>query len=803
MPRRKNVQSTTYNEIGNLLKDRLFSSVENPSVFGYKPHEKQLDFHSSTHRGRLYIGGNRSGKTVGGVAEDVFRLTGKHPFQEVPKPPIRGRIVTVSYTEGIKQIIIPELKRWLPPSELKNGSWEDSWNANERLLTLENGSTCELMSYDQSLSKFAGTSRHFVHFDEEPPVDIFNECKVRLLDTGGPWTITMTPVEGMCVDEETELLSQRGWLRYNQISSDDVILTHQGWKQLNGLYINENYSGFVHTFGGLDAKATEGHKWMTNRGLITEKDIRPTDNIQVSVNHNPLNPDWWNEDFLEILGWAVGDGTLPKDSSTKVVIYQNEDRYSVHIEAMLDKMDAQWSMHSDGIRNRYIITGDTGRDIRRIIGENKVLKPEFLSLLTHEGLLALADGLTGSDGTVLNSGTKEITTIRRDHADMYEMIGVLLGYRVTTGHYGKSFKVRYWADERRPVGENKRHSWHTGTVWCPNTDAGTFIARRNGSIYLTGNTWVFDDIYNASNEDIHVVEIDVTENPYVSNEDIESTLAGLTNEEYKARKQGKFVQIGGLVFPAFDVDKHVIPELGLKKHLSIRGWTHYMSLDHGYNNPTAILWHAVSPEGNIVTYDEVYRNETLIQTFAQMVHNKNREQGRRKPDINVADPSITQRNGHTGDSIQLAYMREGVPFVLGNNDVDIGVEKMNAYLRQGKWVVTENCNNLIWEIQRLRWKIYETAQKRRDNNKREEIHKKNDHAPDSCRYFFSFMPHLYIPESAPKHTPNSKNMAVKEALAASNSPVGPHNTDPNLNNQKESKQATEWSVVDEHLGGIF
>jgi phage terminase large subunit-like protein len=184
-------------EIVGLVREGLQRTVSRPSIHGYKPHDKQIAFHSSGDKGRLYIGGNRSGKTVGGIVEDIYRMRGIHPYQEIPPAPTRGRIVTVSYTEGIEKIVIPELCRWIPPSDLINGSWEDSYSRSLRTLTLSNGSTAELMSYDQKLEKFAGTSRHWIHFDEEPPKDIFTECRMRLVDTAGCWYMTMTPVNGM------------------------------------------------------------------------------------------------------------------------------------------------------------------------------------------------------------------------------------------------------------------------------------------------------------------------------------------------------------------------------------------------------------------------------------------------------------------------------------------------------------------------------------------------------------------------------------------------------------------------------
>lgn len=193
----KRDQSIAAMKLSEMFAAELKKAASARNLENYIPHEKQQLFHSSTTTGSLYIGGNRSGKTVGGVVEDIWRLLGKHPFKKVPPAPIRGRIVAVDFPNGVAKIILPIFKQWLPESALINGRWEDSWSAVNRTLTLANGSFVEFMSYDQETDAFAGTSRHFVHFDEEPPQHVFTECKMRLIDTAGDWYITMTPVEGM------------------------------------------------------------------------------------------------------------------------------------------------------------------------------------------------------------------------------------------------------------------------------------------------------------------------------------------------------------------------------------------------------------------------------------------------------------------------------------------------------------------------------------------------------------------------------------------------------------------------------
>lgn len=181
------------------LSDRIKEESRNPNIKAYTPHEKQARFHGSNKKRKLYIGGNRSGKTTGGVTEGIWRATGTHPYRPELNNlgPTRGRVVAVDFINGVDKFIYPQYKQWLYPSALRGGTWETAYDRFTRTLNFSNGSTIEFMSYDQDLDKFAGTSRHWIHFDEEPPRPVWVECLARLVDTDGEFWITMTPVEGM------------------------------------------------------------------------------------------------------------------------------------------------------------------------------------------------------------------------------------------------------------------------------------------------------------------------------------------------------------------------------------------------------------------------------------------------------------------------------------------------------------------------------------------------------------------------------------------------------------------------------
>jgi phage terminase large subunit-like protein len=184
-------------EMFEKLGDGITEQALSPNMLAYEPHEKQLIFHKSEVTAKLFLGGNRSGKTVAGVIETLWWVTKRHPFRKLPEGKLRIRVVASDFESGVKQILLPLYKQWVIPSDLINGIWEDSWHERSRTLHFANGGFIEFKSSDQDLVKHAGTSRHLVLFDEEPSKAIFDENLLRLVDTNGSWIITETPTEGM------------------------------------------------------------------------------------------------------------------------------------------------------------------------------------------------------------------------------------------------------------------------------------------------------------------------------------------------------------------------------------------------------------------------------------------------------------------------------------------------------------------------------------------------------------------------------------------------------------------------------
>lgn len=75
--------------------------------------------------------------------------------------------------------------------------------------------------------------------------------------------------------------------------------------------------------------------------------------------------------------------------------------------------------------------------------------------------------------------------------------------------------------------------------------------------------------------------------------------------EGQARYYGIAEHVSGLFYPEVRPEIHFINMT--YDDIKGKGWTHYRAVDYGYNNPTAVVFAAVSPTGDILIYDEYYQ----------------------------------------------------------------------------------------------------------------------------------------------------------------------------------------------------
>lgn len=171
---------------------------------GDKIHEKQLAFHRCQKRNRWVFGGNRSGKTECGAVEAVWWARGIHPYRR-NRENVSGWVVSLSY-EVQRDVAQAKILHYLDPDwideiVMSSGRRESPELGIIDYISVKNvfGGTSRISfkSCDQGREKFQGASLDFVWFDEEPPYDVYCECRMRVLDRKGEIWGTMTPLKGL------------------------------------------------------------------------------------------------------------------------------------------------------------------------------------------------------------------------------------------------------------------------------------------------------------------------------------------------------------------------------------------------------------------------------------------------------------------------------------------------------------------------------------------------------------------------------------------------------------------------------
>lgn len=276
---------------------------------GDKKHLKQIAFHKCLKRNRWVFGGNRSGKTECGAVEVVYFVRGIHPYRK-NKDNIFGWVVSLSsqvQRDVAQEKILKYLKKeWIAEIIMSGGKKDNPSGGIIDQIKVKNVfggiSTIGFKTCEQGREKFQGSSLDFVWFDEEPPKDIYDECRMRVFDKTGDIFGTMTPLKGLTFIYDEIYL--------NKNNNPQVWCEFMEWA--DNPYLNENELNLLTSSLSDDELESRRYgRFHANEGLVyTEFDetthvIEPfpvpyewqdTLSIDPGLN-NPLSCHWYCVDY--------------------------------------------------------------------------------------------------------------------------------------------------------------------------------------------------------------------------------------------------------------------------------------------------------------------------------------------------------------------------------------------------------------------------------------------------------------------------------------------------------------------------
>ncbi len=277
---------------------------------GEEKHLKQLAFHKCQKKNRWVFGGNRSGKTECGAVETVYMARGIHPYRE-NRANVFGWVVSLSQQvqRDVAQakILYYLNKSWIEEVTMLSGKKDSLKYGVIDQIVIKNAlggqSVIGFKSCDQGREKFQGSSLDFVWFDEEPPEDIYEECRMRVLDKSGDIFGTMTPLKGLTYIYDEIYLNSK--------NSEDVWCEFMEWAD-NPYLPKKEIDALTKTLSEDQLESRRYGRFKSSSGLVyPEFDenvhvlkepfrVPPEwqDNISIDPGlNNPLSAHWYCVDY--------------------------------------------------------------------------------------------------------------------------------------------------------------------------------------------------------------------------------------------------------------------------------------------------------------------------------------------------------------------------------------------------------------------------------------------------------------------------------------------------------------------------
>lgn len=365
-----------------------------------------------------------------------------------------------------------------------------------------------------------------------------------------------TPVKDeYCVDAETEILTLDGWKAWDALSVGTTIYAYDLSQQslvldtVQNVWIyNDDPLGYdmMHvTNQSLDMMVTPDHRCVASRRtvslareirhpyeLVAAKDLHSGHYLMRAIGQNPHSRERvrgskdreYSDDFIRLCAWVMTEGSY--HSTNSIVLTQSRSHNPQYIEeinaialrypsCIFQKTDIlpgqQYASAAWGIR--YELNA-----LIRHLMPSKYPSAKFIAEMTMaQKRFFLYEAIKGDGdwgpsqpykGTISRNrdmflGTPKhsprIACGKAGEADAIQIIATLIGLRATISHATPhSFKVTLHRSLPHTAfrGCEVRQA-HVPFVWCPETQTHTWIARRNRTIFVTGNSHICDAAANA------------------------------------------------------------------------------------------------------------------------------------------------------------------------------------------------------------------------------------------------------------------------------------------------------------------
>lgn len=333
-----------------------------------------------------------------------------------------------------------------------------------------------------------------------------------------------------CYSEDTDILTEGGWVNFSELRYADKVATVSPVGELSyvfpdklhsyaykgemylfetktvNLFVTPNHKLYIrpknhrdYQFICADEVNTSQYYALKNKlnwdSVVVEKFLVPTVEYGKTYGTKPL-PEFEMGDWCEFLGWYLSEGstTIYRDRN-EVQISQIKPNYLNQIRELLTRMGLDFH-RSD---RAFVICNKQLAYYLKAFGyaHEKYIPREILSLPTIY-LERLYEGLMLGNGNKKGNSWTYFTTSKRLANDVQELI-IKLGYNSTITEnksQNPNWRIKYCVSRRiskeSTIFPEKHISIlpYDGMVYCCTVEPyHTLVVRRNGKVAVCGNCW--------------------------------------------------------------------------------------------------------------------------------------------------------------------------------------------------------------------------------------------------------------------------------------------------------------------------
>ncbi len=329
-----------------------------------------------------------------------------------------------------------------------------------------------------------------------------------------------TRVGFQCMSEDTEILGRDGWKKYDEVKEGDVIATFNMEKgfieylPVKHLFARE-YKGIMYNLKNRisDQLISPEHRIVRKKfgseQYVMEKiedtiELKSPFLVPVGSEGNVNGAGSIDEDIVKFIAWVVAEGSLDTNGrgDGRISVYQSKTRSPEDYAEIVDLCQNLGLEYSERIQrglgvdcNVLRFNADSTRKIYTILGSDKEKGIKFIP-----AAILNADVETSRiflETYIKGDGYEDCKIVTTSEIIRDQLLQVI----VNAG-YGATVLLRKPDNELtvkdRYIIRVIRHKDtyinrvekvdYQGVIWCPNTDNETVVARRNGKIFITGNT---------------------------------------------------------------------------------------------------------------------------------------------------------------------------------------------------------------------------------------------------------------------------------------------------------------------------